>query len=113
MAITLRRKEPGEEDALILDVLGFYYELAVTPLAVEVMTDSTLPGDHAERVAAVLDEIDVDWVEHFDWPVAIGARRGIAARHGLALVPEIDGRGNGNRNASRDPSPHPNGAAGC
>jgi hypothetical protein len=74
--VALRRKDPGEEDAEIIAVLGLSFELAVSPEAVEAIIDSALPGDPAERVAAVLDEIDVDWVDHLDWPLAKDAGQG-------------------------------------
>jgi hypothetical protein len=67
--VALRRKDPGEQDAEIIDVLALSFELAVSPEAVDVIVDSALAGDQAERVAAVLDEIDIGWVDLFDWPV--------------------------------------------
>ena len=67
--VALRRKDPGEQDAEIIDVLALSFELAVSPEAVDVIVDSALAGDQAERVAAVLDAIDIDWVDLFDWPV--------------------------------------------
>jgi hypothetical protein len=92
-AVRLRRKDPGD-DAYIISVLGLSFEITVTGTYVDLAVDSALPGDHAERVAAVLDEISPRWMDHFDWPTSVAAGSG-QAEPALHLVAERPMNGNG------------------